>query len=63
MTIRDCPSHTLKVFLPKRYSAVITDADLENINSRKHPLNLIFKGCINTNSCMLTIEKFNDCAT
>jgi hypothetical protein len=44
MTIRGWPSHTLKVFLPKRYGAVITDAVLENINSREHPLNLIFKG-------------------
>jgi hypothetical protein len=43
--------------LPKRYGAVITDADLEIINSWEHPLKMIFKGkCINTNSYMLAFE-------
>jgi hypothetical protein len=35
-------SHAESV-LPKGYGAVITDADLEIINSREHPRNLIFK--------------------
>jgi hypothetical protein len=59
MTIRGSPSHTIKVFLPKHYGAVITDANLEIINSQEHPLNLIFKRkCINANSYAFAIEAY-----
>jgi len=56
MHIKEQPSKVMKVYLPKRYSATISD-DIELINSRKISLNLLYKGtCEKTNSYILAIE-------
>ena len=46
LTILDSPIKSIKVFLPKRYSAVMTDVDIDDINSKRVPLHLIFKGIV-----------------
>jgi hypothetical protein len=57
LSIRDSPTNIVKVFLPKRYSLIITDDDIEAINSAKVILHLIYKGtCVTTNSFLLEIE-------
>ena len=48
------PTH---VFLPRRYSVVFTDTDIEQINSNAVFLHLIFNGvCPTTKAYLLAIE-------
>jgi hypothetical protein len=57
MVLQDSPTTTVRVFIPRRYGVLITDADKTNINTRAVALNLIFSGtCTTTNSYMLSIE-------
>ena len=57
LTILDSPMKSIKVFLPKRYSALMTDDDIEDIKSKRVSLNLIYKEtCMKTNSYILAIE-------
>jgi hypothetical protein len=44
MRIKEQPTKVVKVYLPKRYSAIVLDEDIELINSRKVSLNLLYKG-------------------
>ena len=47
----------VQVFLPQRYSDVITDTDLTNINSKTVALSLVYKGvCDSSKSYLLAIE-------
>jgi hypothetical protein len=43
MHVKETPYEIVKVFIPKRYSSVISD-DMEFINSQKASLNLVYKG-------------------
>jgi len=55
--IKEQPSKVVKVYLPKRYSAIVSDEDIELINFNKVFLNLLYKGtCEKTNSYILGIE-------
>jgi hypothetical protein len=58
LTITDLQhNNNVKVFIPKRYSYVFSDEDIESINSQKVSLNLIYKGlCEKTKSYILAIE-------
>ena len=57
LSVRDLSPALLKVFLPKRYSTVITDADITAINDEQIRWNLISKGvCERTNTYVLAIE-------
>jgi hypothetical protein len=57
MHIKEQPSKVVKVYLPKRYSAFVSDEDIELINLNKISLNLVYKGtCEKTNSYILAIE-------
>jgi hypothetical protein len=48
----------VKVFLPKRYSAVFSDSDTEDINMSKVKLFLIYKGtCEMSRAILLDVEK------
>ena len=48
---------TLQVFLPQRYSEIITDTDLTSINTKAVALSLVYKGvCPATRSYLLAIE-------
>ena len=54
---RDLSPPLLKVFLPKRYAAVITDADISSINYEQIRWNLIYRGsCEKTKTYVLAIE-------
>ena len=56
LTILDSPMNSVKVFLPKGYSAVVRDDDIDDINSNRVSLNLIYKGtCVKTKSYILAI--------
>jgi len=44
MHIKEQPSKVVKVYLPKRYSAFVSDEDIELINLNKISLNLVYKG-------------------
>jgi hypothetical protein len=57
LSIRDVDENVVDIFLPKRYANVVTDEDLENINSRSVYLNLVYKGlCESSNSYLLAID-------
>jgi len=57
LTIRDSESTTVQTFLPKRYSAVVSDFDIEKINNKLVSLNLIYMGiCEKSRSYFLKIE-------
>jgi hypothetical protein len=46
------------VFLPRRYSEVITDEDIDRFNSNKAKLYLIYRGlCEQTNGFLLSITE------
>ena len=49
-------SENVRVFLPTRYSNVITDDDMEAINMKHVHSHLVYKGmCTNTHSYMLQL--------
>jgi len=57
LSVRDLAPALMKVFLPKRYATVITDADITSINEEQIRWNLISKGvCERTNTYVLAIE-------
>jgi hypothetical protein len=46
--------------MPKRYGSAISDVDIEDINTAKVALHLIYKGtCDKTKSYIFAIEKKN----
>ena len=57
LSVRDLSPALVKVFLPKRNVAVITDADISAINGEQTHWNLIYRGlCEKTKTYVLTIE-------
>jgi len=57
LCVRDLSPALLKVFLPKRYATVITDADITSINNEQIHCNLISRGLSEmTNTYVLAIE-------
>jgi len=57
LSIRDSDEKLVQIFLPKRYANVVTDEDMEKINSRSIYLNLVNKGiCELTRSYPLVID-------
>jgi hypothetical protein len=58
MSLRDDPTRIVKVFLPRRYYSSMSDSDIEEINSKKVSLGLVYKGqCVQTKTFKLAIEK------
>jgi hypothetical protein len=56
LTITLGTSDSVRVFLPTRYTNVITDDDITAINTRQVLLYLVYKGaCKNTHSYMLQL--------
>jgi len=56
LAIRDTPDRILKVFMPRKFHSAFSDLDLEEINSAKVTLNLIYKGqCVNTHALNVTV--------
>jgi len=57
LSVRDLSPALLKVFLPKRFATVFTDADISSINGEQIRLNLIYRGlCVKTNTHVFAIE-------
>jgi hypothetical protein len=46
LTIRDSPLKVTRVFLPKRYSSIFSDDDIQSINSNSVSLSLIYGGTL-----------------
>jgi len=57
LSIRDSDENIVQIFLRKRYSDVVSDDDMENINSKAFYLNLVYKGiCDTSKSNFLAID-------
>jgi len=57
LSIRDSDEKIVQIFLPKRYSYVVSDDDMEKINSEAVYLNLVYKGiCDASKSYLLAID-------
>jgi len=57
LSIRDSDEKLLQIFLPKRYANVVSDEDMEKINSRSVYLILVYKViCETTRSYLLAID-------
>jgi formylmethanofuran dehydrogenase subunit D len=58
MVLRDSTMSMIRVFLPRRYASIITDDDIEQINSHTVPLYVVYKGThVTTNSYIVAIEQ------
>ena len=57
LTILGDDGNSVRVFLPKRYTAVLTDDDIDMINSKRVALSIIYNGtCEKTKACKLEID-------
>ena len=57
LAIRDTPDRILKVFMTRRFFSAFSNDDIDDINSGKVKLNLVYKGqCVNTRAFTVTIE-------
>ena len=57
ITVLEFGENPVSVFLPKRYTGVFTDDDIERINSKRTKLQMAYKGtCDKTRAYMLEIE-------
>jgi len=57
LTVRVSESCVVQIFLQKRYSAVISDDDVDKISNSAVSLNLVYKGmCETSKSYLLAIE-------
>jgi hypothetical protein len=55
--IMDSPTSSVKIFLPRRYGDVLSDEDLEAINTQRVDLLLVYKGtCARSNSYILELK-------
>jgi len=56
-TLRSSDTNIVQVFLPKRYSNIVTDADLQSNNSGVLELNLVYQGvCESSKAYLLGVE-------
>ena len=57
LSIRDSDEKLVQIFLLKRYANVMSNEDMEKINSRSVYLNLVYKGiCETARSYLLAID-------
>jgi len=57
LTLRIAETNIVKVFLPKRYSDMVSDSDIDAINSKAVSLHLANKGvCESSKTYILAIE-------
>jgi len=56
-TLRISDTDVVQVFLPQRYSDVVTDTDIQTINSEVIDLSLVYKGvCESSRTYLLAVE-------
>jgi hypothetical protein len=59
-SITDEADRTVKVFMPKRYGSEFSDVDIEDINTAKESLFLVYKGrCDKTKSFLCACCRVN----
>jgi len=57
LNLRIAETNIVQVFLPKRYGEVVSDADIDAINSKAVSLHLVYKGvCESSKSYLLAFE-------
>ena len=57
LTLRVSDTGVVQVFLPQCYCDVMTDADLDSINSKAVSLNIVYKGvCESSKAYLLAME-------
>ena len=57
LTLRISETNIVQVFLPKRYIEVISDSNIDDINSKAVSLHLVYKGvCESSKSYLSAIE-------
>ena len=56
LILRIAEPNIVQVFLPKRYSDVVSDEDIDAINSKAVSLRLVYKGVCESKSYLLAIE-------
>jgi len=62
LTIRDSLEDPAQVFQPKRYSDVVTDDDIDKINTNAVSLNLFYRGaCATAKANLLVIDVMHIC--
>ena len=58
LAILENSASSVKVFLPRRYGEVVSDEDIEDINSGRVLLYLVYKGtCPKSNSYVLELQR------
>jgi hypothetical protein len=58
VTITDSPNSSAKFFLPRLYGDVVSEEDLDAVNSQRLALILIYKGtCPRSNSYILELKR------
>ena len=58
VAIMDSTTSSVKVFLPRRYGDLVSDEDLEAINTQRVALFLVYKGtCARSNSYILELKR------
>ena len=56
-TLRKPDANVVQVFLPQRYSDIVSEADILSINSECTDMNLVYKGvCESSKAFILAIE-------
>jgi len=56
-TLRKSDANVVQVFLPQRYSDVVTETDILRINSECTDMNLVYKGvCESSKAFILAVE-------
>jgi len=56
LSLRDSDKKFVQVFLPKRHANIVTDEDMEKINSRSMYPNLVYKGICELTRSYLTMD-------
>ena len=57
LTLRSSDTNVVLVFLPQRYSDVVTDAEMQTTNPWAFELNLVYKGvCESSKAYLLAVE-------
>jgi hypothetical protein len=57
-SLRDSPTSIVKIFLPRRYCSLVSDSEIDEVNSAKVSLRLVYQGqCTGTKAYKLAVEK------
>jgi hypothetical protein len=58
LTIKMSPGKVASIFLPKRFTPVFSDADIDSINNGRVKVNIVYQGtCEKTNAHLLSLRE------